>query len=145
MSVGLQARRVVFHRFDAHVAQRKHTRSHTRPASPAPAGGRLPPSSWGFLAGLVAAGVAAYASSLALGFIYDDFTAIVGNEHIRHLWPLTAAAAAPPQSALAGRPVVSLSMAINFALGGLAPAGYHAWNLTVHVLCGVLLFAVLRR
>ena len=89
--------------------------------------------------------MAAYAGSLALGFIYDDFTAIVGNEHIRHLWPLTAAAAAPPQSALAGRPIVSVSMAINFALGGLSPVGYHAWNLTVHVLCGVLLFAVLRR
>ena len=49
------------------------------------------------------------------------------------------------QSAVAGRPVVNFSLGLNYAIGGLAPTGYHAWNLAVHLLCGLLLFGIVRR
>ena len=32
-----------------------------------------------------------------------------------------------------------------FAAGGLDPWGYHAWNLSIHILCGLLLFGIVRR
>jgi hypothetical protein len=58
---------------------------------------------------------------------------------------LSSALSAPVQSAVAGRPVVSLSLAINYALSGLSPAGYRGWNLAVHLLAGLVLFGVVRR
>lgn len=85
--------------------------------------------------------VATYANAIALPFVYDDLETIVNNPHIATLWPVQA----PLQSAVAGRPVVSLSLAVNFLLGGRAPAGYHAWNLVVHILCGLVLFGIIRR
>jgi threonine/homoserine efflux transporter RhtA len=36
-------------------------------------------------------------------------------------------------------------LAINYALGGLRVGGYHIWNLAVHLLCGALVFACVRR
>src|SRR6188474_482851 len=90
-------------------------------------------------------GLTVYANALHAPFVFDDLHAVVENPFVRKLWPLTQAAAAPPQSALSGRPVVSLSMAVNYGVGGLAPAGYHAWNLTVHVAAALLLFAIVRR
>ena len=78
-------------------------------------------------------------------FIYDDEETIVGNPYVRTLWPVTAAMHAPAQSAAAGRPLISLSLALNYALGGLAPAGYHAFNLVVHLTAALLLFGIVRR
>jgi tetratricopeptide (TPR) repeat protein len=40
---------------------------------------------------------------------------------------------------------VNVSLAINYALGGSDPAGFHALNLGVHLLAGLVLFGVLRR
>ena len=92
---------------------------------------------------LVAAGT--YANSLNGPFIFDDLHAVVGNEHIRRLWPLSHTLSAPPQSPVSGRPVVSLTLAINFWLGGLYPAGYHVLNISVHVLCALALFGIIRQ
>jgi Tfp pilus assembly protein PilF len=94
---------------------------------------------------IVAAGIVAYHNSLTGPFIFDDFNAIVDNPHIRRLWPVTEALAAPPQSTVDGRPVVALSLALNYALGGLHVTGYHLFNLAVHIGCGLLLFGIVRR
>src|SRR5262245_45373084 len=93
-------------------------------------------------AALVATTIAIYANSLSGAFVYDDGGAIVNNQGIRNL---TTALAAARENPVAGRPVVGLSLALNFALGGLSPWGYHAFNIGVHVLAGLLLFGVLRR
>ena len=41
--------------------------------------------------------------------------------------------------------MVNLSLAINYALGGMATWGYHALNLAIHILAGLTLFGVVRR
>ena len=94
---------------------------------------------------IVAAGLLAYHNSLHGPFLFDDLRAIPENPHLRHLWPLWGALTAPFSTAASGRPVVSLSLALNYAVGGLNVVGYHAFNLTVHVLTALVLFGVVRR
>src|SRR5439155_6472077 len=48
-------------------------------------------------------------------------------------------------TAIAGRPIVNLSFAINYAIGGLDGRGYHLGNLAVHLACALLAFGVVRR
>ncbi|MEO7157772.1 MAG: tetratricopeptide repeat protein [Vicinamibacterales bacterium] len=88
---------------------------------------------------LIAAGVAAFHNGLAGSFLLDDEPRILVNPQIRQLWP--------PWPAMAGssRPMVELSLAVNHALGGLNARGYHAFNIVVHLLAGLLLFGIVRR
>jgi tetratricopeptide (TPR) repeat protein len=99
----------------------------------------------GLAALLVAAGVIVYGNSLWGVFVFDDQNSILGNPQIRRLWPLWNAFSAPANTPLAGRPVVALSLAINYALGGLDVRGYHVWNIGVHILCALVLFGIIRR
>lgn len=94
---------------------------------------------------LVAAGLAVYGNSLWGVFVFDDHNAILGNPHIRQLWPLWNAFSAPPNTPVAGRPVVALSLALNYALGGLDVRGYHAVNVGIHIVCALVLFGIVRR
>jgi tetratricopeptide (TPR) repeat protein len=94
---------------------------------------------------LICAGALAYANSLSGPFIVDDGVSIVANTHIRQLWPLSSALVADRESPVAGRPLVSLSFAINYAIDGLRVGGYHAVNIGLHVLCALLLFGAVRR
>ena len=94
---------------------------------------------------IVVAGGVAYHNSLTGAFLFDDFNAIVDNPHIRRLWPLTEALTAPPQSTVDGRPVVALTLAVNYALGGLQVTGYHLFNVAVHLANALLLFGIVRR
>ena len=98
-------------------------------------------------AGLAAATVAAYAGTFGAPFVFDDIPAIVENPAIRRLWPLNGVLA-PAQAGgltVAGRPVVSLSLALNYAIGGGQVWSYHAFNLAVHVCAGLVLFGLVRR
>jgi protein O-mannosyl-transferase len=94
---------------------------------------------------IVLLGAIVYANSLAGQFIFDDLESIVWNEHLHQLWPPSVPLSAPPQSPLAGRPVASLTFAINYALGNLRPAGYHAFNVAIHLGSALLLFEIARR
>jgi len=94
---------------------------------------------------IVIAGLWAYHNSFQGPFIFDDLPSIPENRHIHHLWPLGTAMSAPPSSPVAGRPVVCLTLALNYALGGLNVWGYHALNLAVHILSALVLFGILRR
>jgi tetratricopeptide (TPR) repeat protein len=87
-----------------------------------------------------------YARSFGGPFFFDDVTSIPDNPNIRRLWPLTVPLSPPPElGALGGRPLVSLSFAVNYALGGLDVRGYHALNLAIHVLATLLLWRVVAR
>lgn len=108
---------------------------------------RLPPLKPLF-ALLVIGGAAllAYANSLHGPFVFDDESSITTNPTIRKLWPLTEPLSPPLTNVTAqGRPILNLSLAVNYALGGVAVEGYHAVNLLIHALAGMVLFGVVRR
>jgi len=94
---------------------------------------------------LVLIGLAVYANSFTGPFIFDDYSSIVDNPHIRRLWPLSETLSSPPEIALAGRPVAALSVALNYALGRLDVRGYHAVSLALHIWVALLLFGIVRR
>ncbi len=87
---------------------------------------------------------AAYANTFRVPFIFDDFFTIVNNPSIRRLWPLSDVTATT-FPALWGRPLLGLTLKINYALGGYSVVGYHLFNLVVHLLNAMLAFGVLRR
>jgi Flp pilus assembly protein TadD len=78
-------------------------------------------------------------------FVFDDFGSIHQNESIRKLWSPGRVLGFRGGTTSAGRPLVNLSLAINYALGGTNPAGYHVVNIIIHALAGLTLFGVLRR
>jgi tetratricopeptide (TPR) repeat protein len=95
---------------------------------------------------LVGAALAAYHNTFRVPFLFDDTRAIPDNPGIRHLWPLWRAFW--PRSvdmAVSGRPVAHLTLAVNYALSGNGVWSYHALNLLVHMLSGLVLFGVVRR
>jgi tetratricopeptide (TPR) repeat protein len=96
---------------------------------------------------LVAAGVLAYHNSFTGQLIHDDFGSILQNPTIRRLWPIWQPLSPPRHTGttVAGRPIVNLSLAINYALGGDRLWGYHAFNLTIHILAGLTLLGIVRR
>ncbi len=94
---------------------------------------------------LIAAGLAVYHNSFDGAFIFDDHASIRDNPRIRRLWPIWEAMSWPVPSAIHGRPVVALSLAINYALGRLNVWGYHAFNVTIHILASLVLFGIVRR
>jgi Tfp pilus assembly protein PilF len=119
---------------------------------------------------IVMAGLAAYVRSDSGVFVFDDRASIVDNPNVRtpEPWatPLTAMQA-PRNTTLAGRPVASLTFALNYALapidarntfdppsaGSLASPelfrrnvwGYHATNLLIHLVAALALFGIVRR
>ncbi len=95
---------------------------------------------------LVFAAAAVYWSGLSAPFIFDDRAAIEENVELRQ-WPDIARVlkSAPPETPLSGRPVASLTFALNYAVGGSDVRGYRLVNIAIHAACALLLFALVRR
>ena len=113
-----------------------------------PSAGRGPaqaPPAWLSAALIVLGGCAAYANSFGGVFVFDDEPAIAQNPSLRSLWPLTSTVSAPKDTTLAGRPVASLTFALDYALSDGSPRGLHATNLIIHLLAGLLVFGITRR
>ena len=111
---------------------------------------RSTPAAWRpiiLAAGLIVlAALAAYHNSFAGPFVYDDIRSISQNQSIRRLWPIWPALSPPTDGqTVSGRPLLNLSLALNYALGGLDVRGYHATNLAIHIAAALLLFGILRR
>jgi tetratricopeptide (TPR) repeat protein len=51
----------------------------------------------------------------------------------------------PHGTTVSGRPVANVTLAINYALNGTDPLGYHVVNVVIHVLCALTLFGLVRR
>ncbi|MBP7830416.1 MAG: tetratricopeptide repeat protein [Kiritimatiellae bacterium] len=89
-----------------------------------------------------------YGCTLDIPFYLDDQWNLLSNPSVRN-WRDMFSVLAPPVGAdeinLARRPFINLTFAFNYALDGYAPAGYHAFNIAVHILNGLLLYALLRR
>jgi Flp pilus assembly protein TadD len=87
---------------------------------------------------IVGAVITVYANSFSGVLLFDDNHSIVNNQRIRQLWPLFEVLSHR-------RPVVDLTLAINYALGELDVWGYHAVNVAVHAVAALALFGIVRR
>lgn len=90
---------------------------------------------------IIALGTLAYINSFSGAFVFDDYE-IAENVAIRQLWPPWPAMFAPQN---VSRPLIGLSLAINYAISGLEVWSYHALNLAVHILAALALFGIVRR
>jgi tetratricopeptide (TPR) repeat protein len=89
---------------------------------------------------------AAYHNSFGGAFAYDDDIAIVENRTIRQLWPLWPVLSPPCNGeTVGGRPLLNLTLAVNYAVSGLNVWSYHVANLMIHIGAALLLFGILRR
>lgn len=109
-----------------------------------------PPSPLSRRAGLalvLCALTVSYLGALRAPFIFDDIASIAENPTLRQLWP-PGVVLRPPVGdgfTVAGRPLLNLSFALNYAAGGLNPAGYRAVNIALHAANVLLWFGLLRR
>jgi protein O-mannosyl-transferase len=88
---------------------------------------------------LVDLALVAYYGSFRGVFLLDDIPHIIENPTIRS-FPATLA-----QMGSGGRPLLFVSLAFNYAIGGLQPLSYHVFNFAVHALAGLTLFGIARR
>jgi protein O-mannosyl-transferase len=119
---------------------KKKVRSAEPQASVAP-----PTGLWWRAALIVVVGALTYSNSLAGPFILDDQSTIVENRQIRALSRLSSVLVPEENSSMGGRPIVNLSFAINYAIGGLSVPGYHIGNVAIHLVCALLAFGLVRR
>lgn len=89
--------------------------------------------------------LAAYVGGFYGPFVFDDPSAIVQNTSIEHIWPPWEALHPPAYRTVSGRPIANFSLAINYALGGTDPSGYHVGNWLIHLLAGLALYGIVRR
>ncbi|HTB79396.1 MAG TPA: tetratricopeptide repeat protein [Opitutaceae bacterium] len=94
---------------------------------------------------LVLLTIAAYSDSFRVPFFFDDRPAILRNATIRQLWPIGDVLQPPPTGGVSGRPIINLSLALNYAVSGMSVPGYHLTNLAIHLCAGLTLFGIVRR
>ena len=83
--------------------------------------------------------------SLQGPFVLDDNASIVQKGQIRELSRPRAVLLPERDSPVAGRLLVNLSFALNYAAGGLDVRGYHAVNIALHLACALLALGLMRR
>ena len=91
-----------------------------------------------------------YAPSIDNAFQYDDRHSIVENPHIRMTSNIPSFFADPtlfsrdPDKAMY-RPLVLVSLALNYAWSAQQPYSYHLVNTGIHILCSLFLWGILLR
>src|SRR3989344_1528022 len=105
-----------------------------------------------WLISLVLAAGILYAPCLKAGFVYDDEWSIVRNASLRDFQPLRyftdPSTAADPASGLQGdvyRPLLTTFFAAQVHFWGLRPGPFHAVNLMLHLINGLLVAILLQR
>ena len=83
-----------------------------------------------------------YWNSLGNPFVFDDNITLANNPQIHSFRNIFET---DKGSALTGRPVVSFTFALNYALDGLNVVGYRLVNIGLHTACAMLLFGLVRR
>lgn len=94
---------------------------------------------------IVIVGIVVYFNSLWGELVFDDVGWIILNPTIRNVWDLPMVLYPPNNGFASGRPVLNLTIAINYALGGTAPGGYHVVNIAIHIAAALALFGIVRR
>lgn len=112
----------------------------------------------GYAVGIVAMVAVAYANGFPEVFSgLDAKESIRDNPYIRSLWPLSdamslgllddtlTADAGSKGGTLVRRPLLSLTFALNHAVLGAEPWGYHLVNILIHAAAALVLFGLVRR
>src|SRR5687768_12255466 len=95
---------------------------------------------------LILAAVIAYHGSFGVPFFFDDVVAVTNNPTIRNLWRLGEVLSPPDDGGgVTGRPIVNLTLALNYAMSGTDVRDYHVFNLIVHACAALALFGIVRR
>jgi protein O-mannosyl-transferase len=101
---------------------------------------------WLGAAVIVLAGFAVYAGTLDAPFVFDDIPGVTQNRSIRDLRDIGRVLLPPTEGAgVDSRPVVNLSLAVNYAVSGQEVRGYRLTNIAIHVLGALALFGLVRR
>ena len=93
---------------------------------------------------LALAAFAAYANSFKVPFLFDDESAVTKNASIKDLTAFGTMLVSQNLTT-GGRPLVNLTLALNYAWSGDAVWSYHLVNLAIHLLAALTLFGVVRR
>lgn len=93
-----------------------------------------------FAALLAALVIGVYANATEGPFIFDDGASVLENQSIRSPAGIGEALSPPRETPVAGRPLVNLTFALNFAAGGDDVTGYHVVNIALHLLVALLLW-----
>jgi len=117
--------------------------------APTPAGpariGREPAVPWTWLAIVAGVALAVYANSLGGGLVYDDANAIRNNPFVRNgdiAGILTEPSWWGGARGPLWRPLTTLTFALDHAVHGLEPFGYHLVNVVLHAAVSVLVLVV---
>lgn len=112
-------------------------------AAAPPQTGNANSSNWPWWTGplvIVLLGSLAYLNSFQGAFVFDDFK-ILRDAHIRQLWPPWPAMLT---AEYVNRPLIGLSLAINYAISGYEVWSYHLLNLLIHLAATLALFGIIR-
>ncbi len=118
-------------------ARADRRRQQRQPGAGGPTRARAARPTWWLAVAAVAIGAVVHLGALHGTFVYDDRMTVLGNPSIRDI--------ASPRALLlydVFRPVVNFSYAVDHAIWGLDPFGYHLTNLLLHLVNVGLLFAV---
>jgi protein O-mannosyl-transferase len=92
---------------------------------------------------LVAVSILVYANTVLNGFALDDFLYIFNNPAVTN--PSLKLFFSATKDFNVFRPVTFMSLALNWAIGGNHPWGYHVVNLLLHAAVTVLVYALLKK
>jgi tetratricopeptide (TPR) repeat protein len=81
--------------------------------------------------------ILAYLTSFQGAFVFDDYYYIL-KPFVTHFWSSMFA----PETV--SRPLLGLSLAINYAISGKDPWSYHVFNLLIHISAALALFGIVR-
>jgi protein O-mannosyl-transferase len=85
---------------------------------------------------------AVHANGIFGKFIFDDLRSIVTNPTVHSLTPVWRVLFGSDFATTAGRPLLNLSLALNYAVSGKEPWSYHVFNIAMHALVAWLMFEV---
>lgn len=87
----------------------------------------------------------AYSGTFESPFIFDDAINIVENSSLFNRSSFWEILIPPRGTGVAGRPLINLSLAFNYAVSGENTWSYHLFNLLVHILAALSFFGIVRR
>ena len=81
--------------------------------------------------------IGAYCNSFTKAFVLDDLLWIKGPLNLDDTWSY--------MRLMIIRPLIGVSILLNYRLGGFNVGGYHVVNLAIHILAALTLFGIIRR